>query len=156
MSAHRVLLPFGVAVAASAVLLAGCGGTDGAGGSADGASSSASTSVPATSATEPSTGPSGSSSGPEPSEPSHTKPTVTGKTVTITGTAVRGVEPGCVGLRAKGKTYELAGDEAKALAKGGSSENLGKVRVTGRHAPKGMVSHCMMGEVFVVTKLTKL
>lgn len=156
MSAHRVLLPFGVAVAASAVLLAGCARTDGAGESAGDASSSPASSSPATSATEPTIGPTGSSSGPEPSEPSHVKPTVTGKTVTLTGTAVRGVEPGCVGLRAKGKTYELAGDEAKALAKGGSSENLGKVRVTGRHAPKGMVSHCMMGQVFVVTKLKKL
>lgn len=152
MRAHRVVLSLGVAVATSAVVLAGCGATDGAGGSPEGASSSASTS-----ATLPSQGPTGSSSGgPEPSEPSRAKPTVTGKTVTITGTAVRGVEPGCVGLKAKGKTYELAGDEAKSLAKGGSGQNLGKVRVTGRHAPKGMVSHCMMGQVFVVTKLTKL
>ncbi|MQA01331.1 MAG: hypothetical protein GEV07_00925 [Streptosporangiales bacterium] len=84
-------------------------------------------------------------------------PTATHIDETLTGMAVRGVEPGCVGLKAAGETYQLSGDEARALSKrAGNDQQLGRVRVAGHFAPKGAASTCMMGRIFVVVKLTKL
>ncbi|MBO0827898.1 MAG: hypothetical protein J2P24_08955, partial [Streptosporangiales bacterium] len=80
-------------------------------------------------------------------------------TASLTGTAVRGAEPGCVGLKtADGHAYELTGDAPRRLAGGGGGyqAKLGKVQVTGHFASAGMASHCMMGRVFVVSKLQKL
>lgn len=148
--------------AAVAALVAGCGG----GGTSDsGATASATSSVveptmvtstkvhPPTPTSQGPTAPSGSPSSSKP-------PLTTGKKATLTGTAMRGAEPGCVGLKtADGRSYELAGDAPKKLAQGsggGYQAKLGKVKVTGHFASAGMASHCMMGRIFVVGKLKKL
>ncbi|HEX6446449.1 MAG TPA: hypothetical protein VF053_15240 [Streptosporangiales bacterium] len=147
--------------AAVAALVAGCGagatGDSGATASATSSvaqPSSSSASPPAT--TSPTTGPTVPSGTPSTSKP----PLTTGGKATLTGTAVRGAEPGCVGLKTSdGRSYELAGDAPRQLAQGGGGgyqAKLGKVRVTGHFASAGMASHCMMGRIFVVSKLEKL
>lgn len=138
-----------VAVAVAA-LAAGCG----SGTSNSGATASATSSVVRPSS--PTTGPTAPSSGPSTSRP----PLTTGKKTTLTGTAVRGAEPGCVGLKtSNGRSYELAGDAPRKYAQdagGGYEAKLGKVKVTGHFASAGMASHCMMGRIFVVSDLEKL
>jgi hypothetical protein len=165
MRAKRSLSAAAVSVglaAAVAALVAGCGG---GGTSNSGATASATSSVvqPSSSTARPPTSPMPTSQGPTaPSgSPSTSKPPLTtgGKAI-LTGTAVRGAEPGCVGLKTTGgQSYELAGDAPRKLAAqegGGYEAKLGKVKVTGHFASAGMASHCMMGRIFVVSELEKL
>lgn len=147
MRRTRVLLAVSAA-AATAAVVAGCGSGGGSGQDDQGAS------TPASSSPSNSVGP---TAGPSKTKPPTSQPTDTHIDTSLTGTAVRGVEPGCVGIKAKGKTYQLSGDKARELAKsGGEGQQLGKVKVSGHFAPKGMASTCMMGDVFVVVKLKKL
>lgn len=148
MRRTRVLLAVSAA-AATAVVVAGCGGAGGGSGQDDQGASTPSSSSPSNSV--------GPTVGTSKTKPPTARPTDTHIDTTLTGTAVRGVEPGCIGIKAKGKTYQLSGDEARELAKsGGEGQSLGKVKVSGHFAPKGMASTCMMGDIFVVVKLKKV
>lgn len=89
--------------------------------------------------------------------PTSGAPTSGGGRRTLTGTAYVGAEPSCVGLRAGGDSYELTGEPVRALDRGGGyGQPLGRVRVVGHLAPMTMMSHCMMGRIFVVQTFTRL
>ena len=70
--------------------------------------------------------------------------TATGAELTLNGRVEQGVEPGCLILRAGGRTYELMARDQNVVRAGAT------VVVTG-HVLTGVMSHCMQGQPFQVT-----
>jgi hypothetical protein len=82
-----------------------------------------------------------------PGNPPVTKPTPPAGEVTVSGTVVEGVEPGCLLLDAGGeKTYLLVGGDRAELQAGA------KVTVSGR-VDRGLLSTCQQGEPLVVASI---
>jgi hypothetical protein len=82
-----------------------------------------------------------------PGNPPATKPTQPPGEVTVSGTVVEGVEPGCLLLNAEdGHRYLLVGGDRAELQAGA------KVSVTGR-VDRGLLSTCQQGEPLVVASI---
>ena len=82
-----------------------------------------------------------------PGNPPATKPAQPPGEVTVTGTVVEGVEPGCLLLNAEdGHRYLLVGGDRAELQAGA------KVSVTGR-VDRGLLSTCQQGEPLVVASI---
>jgi hypothetical protein len=99
------------------------------------------------------------SGGPPPPAPTSTAPTSTlpvpvpppvtgGPTVTVDGVVEKGVEPGCLVLRAGTKSYLLMGVQASA------APTAVPVRVTGELVTD-VASYCQQGTPLQVTTLTR-
>jgi hypothetical protein len=82
-----------------------------------------------------------------PGNPAATKPTQPAGEVTVSGTVVEGVEPGCLLLNAEdGHRYLLVGGDRAEL------QASAKVSVTGR-VDRGLLSTCQQGEPLVVASI---
>jgi hypothetical protein len=81
-----------------------------------------------------------------PGNPRVTKPTQAAGEVTVTGTVVEGVEPGCLLLDAGGRRYLLIGGDRAELQAGS------RVSVAGRSDPN-LLSTCQQGEPLVVSSI---
>lgn len=124
-------------------LMAGCGPDGGTAAPASPAPSSSPS--PSPSASEPAPGPGIASGEPAPTATATAPPPASGSDISVTGRIESGVEPGCVILRADGKSYELVGGDQNIL-KAGST-----VTVRG-YVVANVMSHCMQGQPFQVTE----
>ena len=81
-----------------------------------------------------------------PGNPPVTRPSEPAGEVTVSGTVVEGVEPGCLLLDAGGRQYLLIGGDRAELQAGS------RVSVTGRSDPN-LLSTCQQGEPLVVASI---
>ena len=81
-----------------------------------------------------------------PGNPPATRPSRPAGEVTVSGTVVEGVEPGCLLLDAGGRQYLLIGGDRAELQAGS------RVSVTGRSDPN-LLSTCQQGEPLVVASI---
>ena len=130
MNRSKLLHPLAGCLLAG-LLVAGCADPgDGDGGAGQGATT---TTMPATTPTT------------EPGK--RTEPTRRGGPVTVVGTVVAGVEPGCLLLEAGGRrSFLLVGGERAELRPGR------RVAVTGR-VDRSLLSTCQQGEPLVVASI---